>query len=353
MQRRLQEVRQQKPDADYATIAGDFETILERADRPARADRLCRQVRLSICRSGWSMPKSRRSRAPRASTASSASRPIRQFLAQQRLTDARGAADHRRRAAAAAAADAGRDQCAGVGRDGDALCVDDARIARGRGRRDPAGRVQGRAQPDGRRPPAILRGQPQPLHVPEQRVLRIATDRSRAGRRASPHPTRKSPAYYNANKATYGAKETRDAQPGGRARPGDGERDRGEGQGRRDACCRRGARRGKPRSHRSRTRPAQAYAGVAGDKAAAAVFGAPPGAVVGPVQSDFGWVVAKVEFGQDRAAASRSPRRAPKSPPSSTPTSASRRSRTWSTRSRTRSTKAAISPKPRPRPRCR
>src|SRR3954462_6355647 len=28
MQRRLQEVRQQKPDADYATIAGDFETIL-------------------------------------------------------------------------------------------------------------------------------------------------------------------------------------------------------------------------------------------------------------------------------------------------------------------------------------
>jgi peptidyl-prolyl cis-trans isomerase D len=28
MQRRLQQVRQQKPDADYATIAGDFETLL-------------------------------------------------------------------------------------------------------------------------------------------------------------------------------------------------------------------------------------------------------------------------------------------------------------------------------------
>jgi peptidyl-prolyl cis-trans isomerase D len=39
----------------------------------------------------------------------------------------------------------------------------------------------------------------------------------------------------------------------------------------------------------------QAYASVAGDKAAAAVFGAPSGAVVGPVQTAFGWAVAKVD----------------------------------------------------------
>jgi peptidyl-prolyl cis-trans isomerase D len=39
----------------------------------------------------------------------------------------------------------------------------------------------------------------------------------------------------------------------------------------------------------------QAYAGVAGDKVAAAVFAAPSGSIVGPVQSDFGWVVTKVE----------------------------------------------------------
>jgi peptidyl-prolyl cis-trans isomerase D len=38
-----------------------------------------------------------------------------------------------------------------------------------------------------------------------------------------------------------------------------------------------------------------AYANVAGDKAAAAVFAASSGAVVGPLQSDFGWIVAKVE----------------------------------------------------------
>jgi peptidyl-prolyl cis-trans isomerase D len=39
----------------------------------------------------------------------------------------------------------------------------------------------------------------------------------------------------------------------------------------------------------------QSYAGVAGDKTASAVFAAPSGAVVGPIHSDFGWVVVKVE----------------------------------------------------------
>src|SRR3982750_1074256 len=29
MQRRLQQVREQRPDADYATIAGDFDTLLD------------------------------------------------------------------------------------------------------------------------------------------------------------------------------------------------------------------------------------------------------------------------------------------------------------------------------------
>src|SRR5206468_12676456 len=38
-----------------------------------------------------------------------------------------------------------------------------------------------------------------------------------------------------------------------------------------------------------------AYAGVAGAQAAAAVFGAAAGSVAGPVRSDFGWVVAKVD----------------------------------------------------------
>ena len=40
------------PEADYATIAGDFETILERADRPAHPDRLRQQISISIFPSG-------------------------------------------------------------------------------------------------------------------------------------------------------------------------------------------------------------------------------------------------------------------------------------------------------------
>jgi peptidyl-prolyl cis-trans isomerase D len=52
----------------------------------------------------------------------------------------------------------------------------------------------------------------------------------------------------------------------------------------------------------------QTYASVAGEQAAAAAFSAPVGGVIGPFQSEFGWVVAKVdsikkEGGQSLAAA--------------------------------------------------
>ena len=36
MQRRLQQVRQQQPDADYSSVMGDFEPLAQLADRPAR-----------------------------------------------------------------------------------------------------------------------------------------------------------------------------------------------------------------------------------------------------------------------------------------------------------------------------
>src|SRR5207302_7409562 len=39
----------------------------------------------------------------------------------------------------------------------------------------------------------------------------------------------------------------------------------------------------------------QAYAGAAGENIAVAVFSAASGAVVGPLHSDFGWVVVKVD----------------------------------------------------------
>ena len=39
----------------------------------------------------------------------------------------------------------------------------------------------------------------------------------------------------------------------------------------------------------------EAYVGVAGEKVATAVFGAAAGSIVGPIQSDFGWAVVKVD----------------------------------------------------------
>ena len=54
----------------------------------------------------------------------------------------------------------------------------------------------------------------------------------------------------------------------------------------------RGRQRG--RHHAHRPNPA-GYAGVAGDQAAKAVFAAAKSAIVGPIHSDFGWVVVKVD----------------------------------------------------------
>ena len=78
MERRLADVRQQNPEADYATIGADFEPILtsliDQRTLQAFADKTD-----SSCRSGWSMQRSPTSPGPAASTASSATPPIRHF----------------------------------------------------------------------------------------------------------------------------------------------------------------------------------------------------------------------------------------------------------------------------------
>ena len=128
--------------------------------------------------------------------------------------------------------------------------------------------------------------------VPEQRVLRIARigPEQVASVSASDQEIA---AYYNQNKAAYAAKDTRNlsqavaqdqktaaaiaakAKAGGTLQAAAG---------------------GTNAAVTSVTGQTLAdYAGVAGAKAAAAVFAASSGAVVGPVQSDFGWVVVKVD----------------------------------------------------------
>ena len=158
-----------------------FRNDPQRPRRPARADRLCQQVRVSSveaagrCRNRAD-PGHQGPQRPVQRTGLSA---IPGAAAAERFG---GPADHRRRLAPAAAADPRRDQCAGVGRDGQPLCLDVARIARGRGRGGAGGRVQGRPQSDRRRPPALLRRQPQPLHDPRTARAQARADRPGAGR---------------------------------------------------------------------------------------------------------------------------------------------------------------------------
>ena len=129
--------------------------------------------------------------------------------------------------------------------------------------------------------------------VPEQRVLRIARigPEQVAGVTASDQEIA---AYYNANKATYGGEGHAHPQPGGGARPGDA-RTRSPPRPRPAHSLRRGRRakrggdiaqgpdaaRPMPASPATRSRRRSSRAAT--------------GAVVGPIQSDFGWVVVKVD----------------------------------------------------------
>ncbi len=159
MQRRLQQVRQQKPDADYATIAGDFDTLL---------NDLIDQKTLLAFAEKFHFPLSKRlvdaeiAQIPQTKGLNGQfnEQAYQAFLAQQRLTDFTGAANPRGRTARTLHADASRSERPRIGRDGHALCGDVARIARGRGRRRPDRRSPLRTKADGRRPSAILYRQP-------------------------------------------------------------------------------------------------------------------------------------------------------------------------------------------------
>jgi peptidyl-prolyl cis-trans isomerase D len=130
--------------------------------------------------------------------------------------------------------------------------------------------------------------------VPEQRALRIA--------RIGPDQVANITAsdaevtdYYNKNKATYAPKESRTLAQAvvpdqatanaiaARAKGGASIADAAKPAGANAAVS------------TLTDQTEDAYSGVAGSQAAAAVFAAPSGSVVGPIHGDFGWVVVKVE----------------------------------------------------------
>jgi len=293
MERHLSQVRQQNPNADYPSIAGDVDPLLaEMIDQSA--------VIAFANKYGFDISK-------RLIDAEIADLPgvrglngkpsvqgYQQLLAQNRLTDA----EVRRRLAAQIAArylllpvSAVARVPSGVAspyaqmlleeREGEAAVVPFTAFTAGLNPTDP----------DLQRYYAANRDR---YMVPEQRVVRFA--RIGPDQVANVAATdQEVEAYYKANQSAYATKETRDFTQvvvpdqatanaiAARAKAG----------AKLVAAAAPAGANAAVSSPAGQTR--EAYASVAGDKVAAAAFSAPSGAIVGPVQSDFGWAVIKVE----------------------------------------------------------
>jgi peptidyl-prolyl cis-trans isomerase D len=289
MQRRLQDVRREKPSADYATIAGDFETILSA---------LIDQRTLIAFANKYDFHLSKRlidaeiAQIPgtKGLNGQFSQQAYQTFLAQQRLTDSEvrdviaggllqrllltPVATNARYSVGMATPYASMMLEA---REGEVAIV-------------PIEAFRAGLNPTDADLQAFYQTNRNRYMIPEQRVLRIARigPDQVAGVTASDQEIA---AYYNSNKANYAAKDTRTLSQAvvqdqaaanaiaAKAKAG--------------ATIASAAGGAAVTSLKDQSR--EAYAAVAGDKMAAAVFGASQGAVVGPTRSDFGWVVAKVE----------------------------------------------------------
>jgi peptidyl-prolyl cis-trans isomerase D len=293
MQRRLQQVRQQRPDADYASVAGDLDGVL---------DAMITERSLIAFADKTSFPLSKAlvdaeiAQLPgtKGLNGEFSEQAYQTFLAREHMSDPQvreilaGGLLQRLILTPVAA-----NPRVSVGmatpyatmlleaREGEAAIV-------------PLEPFKAGLKPTDQQLQAFYTTNRARYVIPEQRVLRIARigPEQVAGVTASDQEIA---AYYNANKATYAASETRSvtqvvvqdqttaAAIAARAKGGATLAAAAAPAGTNAAIS----------TLKDQSR--QAYAGVAGEKAAAAVFGAPSGSVVGPVQSDFGWAVAKID----------------------------------------------------------
>jgi peptidyl-prolyl cis-trans isomerase D len=289
MQRRLADVRQQNPNADYATIAREFDTILnaliDQRTLLAFADKYgFRLSKRMIDAEIAQIPQTR------GLDGKFSEQAYQGFLRQQRLTDAQV-----------------RDIIAGSLLQRLLLTpiAANARISVGMAQPYASMLLEAREGEVAAIPVELFTAGLKPTDaqlqqyyaanrnrymVPEQRVLRIARigPEQVANVAASQQEIA---AYYNANQATYGARETRNLSQA--VVPDQAAANAIATRAKAGASLAAAGRNAAVTSLQGQTR--QAYASVAGDKAAAAAFGALSGAVVGPIQSDFGWVVVKVD----------------------------------------------------------
>ena len=293
MQRRLQEARQQNPNADYPAIMSDFGPIMED---------MINERSLIAFSDKYGFPISKRlidaeiAQIPgaRGLNGQVTDQSYRAFLAQQRLTDAQlrqilaGALAQRYLLTPVAAA---ARVPLGVAspytsmlleqRDGEAAVL-------------PVDAFKAGLQPTDAQLQQYFTANRQRYMIPEQRTLRIARigPEQVAGVAASEQEIM---AYYNANQATYAPSDTRSLSqvvvPDQATANAIAQRAKA-GATLAAAAAPAGAN-AAVTTLADQTRAA--YSGVAGNQAAMAVFGAAKGAVVGPIHSDFGWVVVKVD----------------------------------------------------------
>jgi peptidyl-prolyl cis-trans isomerase D len=293
MQRRLQEARRQRPDADYASIAGDFEPLLS-----ALIDD--RSLAAFADKSGFPLSKrlidAEIAQIPGAKGLNGqfSDQAYQGFLAQQHLTDAQV----RQILSGSLLQRLLLTPVAGNARASVGMATPYASMLletrQGEGAVVPLDPFRAGLKPTDADLQRFYGANRNRYTIPEQRALRIARIGPEQVANVSASD-QEIAAYYNANQANYGSKETRALSQAvvpdqatanaiaARARSGASLAAAAAPAGANAAVT----------SLDAQTR--QAYASVAGDKIAAAVFSAPAGTVVGPLQSDFGWVVVKVE----------------------------------------------------------
>jgi peptidyl-prolyl cis-trans isomerase D len=293
MQRRLQQVRNDQPDADYSTIIGDFDTLL---------DELIDNKTLLAFADKFHFPLSKRlvdaeiaqipqSKGPGGQFSEAS---YREFLAQQHLSDAQvreilagGLLERYLLAPVAANARV----AVGMATPYASMLLE---AREGQAAAIPLGAFRAGLAPTDADLQQFYTQNRNRYMVPERRALRIA----RIGPDQVANVTASDDeiaAYYKAHQADYAAKETRSVsqvlvQDQATA---NAIAERAKGGAALAAAAAPAGPSAAVSSLSDQTR--DAYASVAGQSAAAAVFGASSGAIVGPLKTSFGWAVIKVD----------------------------------------------------------
>ena len=287
MQRRLAEVRQQNPNADYPSLANDFGQILESLIQDRALQVFARDTGLHLSKR---LVDAEIVRIPRTRGLDGkfSDAAYQAFLQQERLTDAElrsllGGALTSRLLLAPAAASARIP--VGVATPYASMLLEqrEAEVAIVPAQLFAAGVPQ----PTDADLQAFYKQSGARYMVPEQRVLSIAQiGPGQVGNVAASE--QEIAAYYRANKSQYGGKSTRVLSQA---------IVQSESQGRALAQSARAG--GSPgTSLGAKTR--EELAAIAGDAVAAAAFRARQGEVVGPIRSDLGWHVIKVDEVRDQ-----------------------------------------------------